>query len=42
MRSRHATLLFAALDGRLDRYRVRRLIRDAEQAQQALSDLGLT
>ena len=34
-------LLFAALDGRLDRDRLRRLIRDAEQALQALRDLGL-
>ena len=41
-RYRHAALLFAALDGRLDRERLRRLIRDPEQAQQALSDLGLT
>ncbi|MGH7170811.1 MAG: hypothetical protein ACRELG_11070 [Gemmataceae bacterium] len=36
-RYRHAALLFAALDGRLDR--IRRLIRDAEQARQALRDL---
>jgi hypothetical protein len=40
-RYRHAALLFAALDGRLDRDRIRRLIRDAEQARQALRDLGL-
>ena len=40
-RYRHATLLFAALDGRLDRDRIRRLIRDAEQARQTLRDLGL-
>jgi hypothetical protein len=40
-RSPYANLLFAALDGRLDRDRLRRLIRDAEQAQQALKDLGL-
>jgi hypothetical protein len=38
---RYATLLFAALDGRLDRERIRRLIRDPKQARQALSDLGL-
>jgi hypothetical protein len=37
----YAALLFAALDGRLDRERLRRLIRDPEQAQQALNDLGL-
>ncbi len=41
-RCRHATLLFAALDGRLDRDRIRRLIRDPEQARQAVRDLGLT
>ncbi|HTU90185.1 MAG TPA: RNA ligase family protein, partial [Gemmataceae bacterium] len=40
-RYRHAALLFAALDGRLDRQRLRRLIRDPKQVQQALSDLGL-
>jgi hypothetical protein len=38
---RHATLLFAALDGRLDPERIRRLIRDPKQARQVLSDLGL-
>lgn len=38
----YAALLFAALDGRLDRERLRRLIRDPEQAQQALNHLGLT
>jgi hypothetical protein len=37
----HATLLFAALDGRLDRARLRRLIRDPKQARQIRSDLGL-
>jgi hypothetical protein len=37
----HATLLFAALDGRLDRARLRRLLRDAKQARQILNDLGL-
>lgn len=37
-----ANLLFAALDGRLDRNRLRRLIRDAEVARQALRDLGLS
>src|SRR5262249_7817463 len=37
----HATLLFAALDSRLDRERIRRLIRDPKQARQVLSDLGL-
>jgi hypothetical protein len=36
-----AALLFAALDGRLDRARLRRLIRDAKQARQILSELGL-
>ncbi len=41
-RYRHATLLFAALDGRLDRERIRRLIRDPKQARQALSELGLS
>jgi hypothetical protein len=40
-RSRYANLLFATLDGRLDRDRIRRLIRDPGQARQALSDLGL-
>ncbi len=38
---RHAMLLFAVLDGRLDRARMRRLIRDPKQARQILSDLGL-
>jgi hypothetical protein len=37
----HAALLFAALDGRLDRCRLRRLIRDPKQARQILSQLGL-
>jgi hypothetical protein len=37
----HSMLLFAALDGRLDRERIRRLIRDPKQARQALIDLGL-
>jgi hypothetical protein len=37
----YATLLFAALDGRLDRQRLRRLLRDPKQVQQALIDLGL-
>jgi putative RNA ligase len=37
----HAALLFAALDGRLDRARLRRLIRDPKQARQILSQLGL-
>ncbi|MHB1424183.1 MAG: RNA ligase [Gemmataceae bacterium] len=41
-RYRHAALLFAVLDGRLDRDRLRRLIRDPEQARRTLSDLGLT
>ena len=41
-RYRHAALLFAALDGRLDRDRLRRLIRVAGQARQALHDLSLT
>jgi hypothetical protein len=41
-RYRHAALLFAALDGRLDRGRVRQLLRNPQQARQALSDLGLT
>jgi hypothetical protein len=41
-RYRHANLLFATLDGRLNRARMRRLIRDPGQARQALSDLGLT
>lgn len=40
-RYRHAALLFAALDGRLDCQRLRRLFRDPKQAQQALSDLEL-
>jgi hypothetical protein len=40
-RSPCANLLFAALDGRLDRDRLRRLIRDTEQARQTLRDLGL-
>lgn len=40
-RYRHATLLFAALDGRLDRDRIRRLVPDAEQARQALRELDL-
>lgn len=40
-RYRHATLLFAALDDRLDRERIRRLIRDPKKARQTLSDLGL-
>jgi hypothetical protein len=40
-RYHQATLLFAALDGRLDRARLRRLIRDPKQAQQILNDLGL-
>jgi hypothetical protein len=35
-------LLFAALDGRLDRVRLRRLIRDPKQARQILDDLGLS
>jgi hypothetical protein len=39
-RYRHASLLFAALDGRLDRGRLRRLMRDPEQARQALRDLA--
>lgn len=38
----HANLLFAALDGRLDRQRMRRLIRDPDEARQALRDLALT
>jgi hypothetical protein len=38
----HATLLFAALDSRLDRARLRRLVRDPKQASQLLSELGLT
>src|SRR5579884_1768631 len=37
----HAALLFAALDGRLDRARLRRLIRDPKQARQILGHLGL-
>src|SRR5579875_1948334 len=37
----HAALLFAALDGRLDRARLRRLIRDPKQARQILNQLGL-
>jgi hypothetical protein len=37
----YATLLFAVLDGRLDRARIRRVIRDPKQVRQALSDLGL-
>jgi hypothetical protein len=41
-RYRHAPLLFAALDGRLNRQRLRRLFRDPQQVRQALSDLGLT
>lgn len=41
-RYRQAALLFAALDGRLDRQRLRRLIRDAKQARQILNELGLT
>lgn len=41
-RYRHAALLFAALDGRLDRERIRRLIRDPAHVQQALSELGLS
>lgn len=40
-RYRPAALLFAALDGRLDRQRLRRLIRDPKQARQILSELGL-
>jgi hypothetical protein len=40
-RYRHSTLLFAALDGRLDRERICRLIRDPNQARETLSDLGL-
>jgi hypothetical protein len=42
LRYRHATLLFAALDGRLDRARIRRLIRDSNQARQILDELGLS
>jgi len=37
----HATLLFAALDGRLNRRSIRRLIRDPKQARRILSELGL-
>lgn len=37
----HANLLFAALDGRLDRERLRRLIRTPDEARQALRDVGL-
>jgi hypothetical protein len=37
----HANLLFAALDGRLEGERMRRLIRDPDEARQALRDLEL-
>jgi hypothetical protein len=40
-RYRLSMLLFAALDGRLDRERIRRLLRDPNQARQALSELDL-
>jgi hypothetical protein len=38
----HAKLLFAAFDDRLDVQRLRRLIRNPDEARQALTDLGLS
>jgi len=37
----HATLLFAALDGRLDCQRLRRLLRSPQQVRRILNELGL-